>query len=108
MQDRPNQKLWIDWRSYAIKVLSQFNMLNCKAMATPLDSGVHLSKADGPSFSEKIEEMHLIPYIQATGALLYLAMCMQPDIAFAVSILCRFNTNPGLKHWKAVMTPKLC
>ena len=46
--------------------------------------------------------MRNIPYIQATGALLYLALCTRPDIAYLVGVLCRFNSNPGPAHWKAV------
>lgn len=46
--------------------------------------------------------MHTIPYIQATGALLYLAMCTCPDIAYAVGVLCRYNACPGPGHWKVV------
>lgn len=101
-RDRPNRKLWIDQRAYAIDVLSRFNMLDSKAVQTPLDSSVRLSKADAPSTQEEIEEMRTVPYIQATGALLYLAMCTRPDIAFAVGVLCRFNSCAGPKHWKAV------
>lgn len=101
-QDRPNRKLWINQKAYAIDVLSRFNMLNCKAVATPLKPGVHLSKADGPSSPEEVEEMRSIPYIQATDALLYLATYTCPDITFSVGVLCCFNVNSGLKHWKAV------
>ncbi|KAG5715319.1 hypothetical protein E4T56_gene14598 [Termitomyces sp. T112] len=79
-----------------------FNMLDSKAVVTPLAPGTRLSKADSPSTPEEVKEMHAVPYVQATGALLYLAMCMQPDIAFAVSMLCRFNACPGPKHWQAV------
>ena len=34
--------------------------------------------------------------------LLYLAMCMHPDIAFAMSVLCCFNACLRPKHWQAV------
>ncbi|KAG5727436.1 hypothetical protein E4T56_gene11919 [Termitomyces sp. T112] len=51
---------------------------------------------------EDFKAMRNVPYIQATGALLYLAMCTRPDIAFAVGVLCKFNACPGPKHWRAV------
>ena len=35
------------------------------------------------------------------GALLYIARCTRPDIAYAVNVLPRFNTNPGKAHWTA-------
>ena len=42
------------------------------------------------------------PYINAVGALQYLAVATRPDIAYSVGVLCRFNSNPGVQHWKAV------
>jgi hypothetical protein len=35
------------------------------------------------------------------GTLLFLAMTTCPDITFAVSVLCRFISNPGWSHWLA-------
>ena len=43
-----------------------------------------------------------VPYLSAVGSLMYLAMCTRPDIAYTVSVLSRFGTNPGVQHWKAV------
>jgi hypothetical protein len=42
------------------------------------------------------------PYISAVGSLLYLAICMCPDISYAVGVLSCFTSNPGPAHWKAV------
>src|SRR5262249_6513586 len=38
----------------------------------------------------------------AVGSLMYLATSTRPDIAYSVGVLCRFNSNPGPTHWKAV------
>lgn len=43
-----------------------------------------------------------IPYINAVGALAYLAIATRPDIAHSVGVLARFSQNSGLQHWKAV------
>jgi len=86
-RDRPARKLWIDQRAYAIDVLSRFSMLNSKAVTTPMDPNIRLSKSQSPQSPEEEEEMRNIPYIQATGALLYLALCTRPDIAYSVGVL---------------------
>ena len=39
--------------------------------------------------------------ISLVGALLYLATCTRPDIAFAVSYLCRFSAVPTVPLWIA-------
>ena len=46
--------------------------------------------------------MSKVPYLSAVGALMYLATCTRPDIAYAVGVLARFNSDPGEGHWKAV------
>jgi hypothetical protein len=40
--------------------------------------------------------------VSAVGALMFLAIATCPDIAQAVGVLCRFMSNPGPEHWKAV------
>jgi len=40
--------------------------------------------------------MKLIPYRELIGKLLYLAVAMSPDVAYTVSVLCRFGeSGPG-------------
>jgi len=46
--------------------------------------------------------MRSVPYLQAVGSLMYLAVSTRPDIAYSVGVLARFNQNPGPLHWKAV------
>ena len=38
----------------------------------------------------------------AIGSLMYAMLCTRPDIAYAVSVTSRFQSNPGLEHWVAV------
>ena len=39
-----------------------------------------------------------VPYLSAIGALLYLAQCTRPDIAFSVNLLARFSFAPTRRH----------
>ena len=45
--------------------------------------------------------MKNIPYEYAVGSLLYAQTCTRPDISFAVAMLGRYQSNPGMEHWKA-------
>jgi hypothetical protein len=38
--------------------------------------------------------------LSAIGALMYLANCTQPNIAFAVNLLARYSSEPTKRHWK--------
>ncbi|KAF7762539.1 hypothetical protein Agabi119p4_9132 [Agaricus bisporus var. burnettii] len=66
----------------------------------PLAPGSELSNII-PSLEEQAE-MKSVPYLNAVDALQYLATMTRPDIAYAVSYLGRFNSNPAPAHWLAV------
>ncbi|KAL5553718.1 hypothetical protein UlMin_041119 [Ulmus minor] len=43
-----------------------------------------------------------VPYLSAIGALMYLANCTRPDIAFVVNLLARFSSSPTRRHWNGI------
>ena len=43
-----------------------------------------------------------IPYLNAIGALLYLAQSARPDISFSMNLLARFSSAPTQRHWTGV------
>jgi len=46
--------------------------------------------------------MKTIPYLEAIGSVMYLAMTTHPDIAYTVGVLARFRSNPRIAHWNTV------
>ena len=44
--------------------------------------------------------MKNIPYTSAVGSLMYAQVCTRPDTAFAVGVLGRYQSNPGIDHWR--------
>ncbi|XP_073098862.1 secreted RxLR effector protein 161-like [Elaeis guineensis] len=44
--------------------------------------------------------MERIPYASIVGSLMYAQTCTRPNISFAIGILERYQSNPGLDHWK--------
>jgi hypothetical protein len=67
-----------------------------------MDPNVWLSAAMSPQTPEEKAEMVGVPYINAVGALLHLAIATRPDISYAVGVLSQFSKNPGPHHWTAV------
>src|ERR1700734_3160464 len=61
-----------------------------------------LSTSMAPQSEDDVAFMKSVPYINAVGSLMYLAITSRPDIAYSVGVLARFNSNPGPLHWKAV------
>jgi len=101
-RDRPNRKLYLSQRQYIVNKLEEFGMTDCKPVGTPMLPGHNLSSQQSPKTPEEKQEMKNIPYINAVGSLMYLAIMTRPDIAYSVGVLARFNSNPGMAHWKAV------
>ena len=46
--------------------------------------------------------MRRVPYTSVVGRLMYSMMCTRPDICYAIGIVNRYQSNPGLAHWIAV------
>ena len=77
-------------------------MSDCHTVGTPMEPGIKLSSDQSPNTLEEQQKMHDIPYMNAVGSMMYLATTTRPDIAYAAGVLARFNSNPGITHWKAV------
>ena len=45
--------------------------------------------------------MKSIPYASIVGSIMYAQVCTRPDLAFVTGMLGRYQSNPGLDHWKA-------
>jgi hypothetical protein len=46
--------------------------------------------------------MSSIPYASAIGSIMYAMLSTNPDIALALSLTSRYQSNPGMSHWTAV------
>ena len=96
-QNKKSGAVWIGQPVYTRKAIEKFNMSEAKPVATPVDSSVKLTKAE-----EDSETIDQGLYQSAVGCLLYLSTWKRPDIAFAVSNVAKFCSNPSKEHWTAV------
>ena len=101
-RDRKKRTLTLSQRQYTLDLLDRFKFADCNPVTTPIDNSVRLSTSMSPQSPEDIESMHSVPYLQAVGSLMYLAIATRPDISYTVGVLARFSQNPGPMHWKAV------
>ena len=84
-------------RGHILSALDTFNMNDCLPARTPLPAGLQLAKIDVTP-----DDCKSLPYRSAIGKLLYIALASRPDIAFAVTYLCRFSNAFDKSHWDAV------
>ena len=67
-----------------------------------MDLNIRNSKNQCPQTPEQATEMCQIPYREAVGSLLYLAVATCPDFPFPIGILSQFMDNAGWVHWEGV------
>ena len=101
-RDRSKRTLTLSQRQYILDMLKHYNMSDATPVHTPMNPGVKLSTSMCPTTQEEKDDMARVPYANAVGALMWLAVATRPDIAYAVGVLARFNSNPGRQHWTAV------
>jgi len=89
-------------KRYIERVLERFNMHTCKPVSTPLAPHFKLSELQMPQSEDEVEHMSKIPYASAVGSIMYAMVCTRPDIAQSVSVVSRYMSSPGKRHWEAV------
>jgi hypothetical protein len=83
-------------------ILKKFRMDESKKWFLPMLQGKTLSKTQSPATAEDREEMYKIPYASAIGYIMYAMLCTRPDVAHAISLTSRYQSDPGLEHWTAI------
>ena len=77
-------------------------MEKCSSSVVPIQKGVKFSLIQYPKSELKCKKMEGIPYASIVGNLMYAQTCTRPGISFAVGMLGRYQSNPGLDYWKAM------
>ncbi|XP_050156229.1 secreted RxLR effector protein 161-like [Malus sylvestris] len=77
-------------------------MEHCSGGEVPIGKGDKLSVKQCLITEFEIQQMKDKPYASLVGSVIYAQVCSKPDLAFALSVLGRFQSNTGLPHWNAV------
>lgn len=90
-------------RPYWEHVLARFNLENVTPRNTPLPIGIILDSNMSPKTSSEKKGMDDKPYRSILGSVMWGQLATRPDLAFSISLLARFQANPGIEHWKALI-----
>ncbi|KAD2804053.1 hypothetical protein E3N88_37430 [Mikania micrantha] len=93
--NRTQHDLVLSQSHYVDKILEKFNEGDTSVAQTPVDTTQHLSKNRGEGVAQ-------LEYSRIIGSLMYLMTCTRPDLAYAVSRLSRYTSNPSSEHWKSM------
>ena len=98
-RDRSTRSLHLNQRQYIDTVLGRFDMLDCKAVKSPLRAKTIMSvRKDGEETTDRAR------YLTALGSLMYAMLGTRPDLAYAVGLLGRFASDPSRIHWEGVVS----
>ena len=91
-------KIFLDQTAYLRKILKHFGMTEAKLAKTPLPMGYKPEPFEGTS-TPKLRSQ----YQSLIGSLLYIMLGTRPDIAFAVTQMAKFASNPSEEHLNRAM-----
>jgi transposase InsO family protein len=100
-RDRFRGILGLSQETYINKILERFRMKDCSPSIAPIVKGDRFNLNQCPKNDFEREQMKNIPYASVVGSLMYAQVCTRPDIAFVVGMLGRYQSNPGIDHWRA-------
>ncbi|GJX64024.1 zinc finger, CCHC-type containing protein [Tanacetum coccineum] len=92
---RTQNGLVLSQAHYVDKILNTHNVGDSGQARTPIDTSIHLSKNRGLGVAQ-------LEYSRIIGMLMYLMTGTRPDLAYVVSRLSRYTSNPSYAHWKAI------
>jgi len=93
-RNKSNKNIFMHQTAYILRIIKRFNMMDANPVSVPADSHTILTDNDQDTVN--------VPYREAIGSLMFLALVTRPDIAFAVNVASRYVNNHKNNHWMAV------
>jgi Reverse transcriptase (RNA-dependent DNA polymerase) len=98
-RNRAARTLSLSQSGYVRDLLKRHDMGECNAVLTPVEKGVVQRKSveDYVAAAEMTKR-----YQSIVGAVMYAMCCTRPDIAFTISTLSQYSSNPDKLHWRGL------
>ncbi|CAM8931648.1 unnamed protein product [Rhodiola kirilowii] len=101
-RNRDMHWLKVHQRPYLERLVSKYGLKDCKSVPVPLAPHFVLSKSQCPKSNSEYFKMEHVPYANTLQSLMYAMIATRPDLAYSVSLLSRYMSNPGIDHWNAL------
>lgn len=96
-RNRAEKTMFLHQSSYTKLILDKFKMTDAKSNSIPTDPHTILSHTESQD-----NVIANIPYREAVGSLMFLALVSRPDISYAVNLVSRYCNKPNHGPWSAV------
>lgn len=97
--NRQENILTITHSAYLNKVVTKFSMKEAKHVNVHLAAHMNLSSAQSLQTESEMKEMKNVSHDNAIGSIMFSMITTRPDLAYVISFLSRFVSNPGKPHW---------
>ncbi|KAJ3515515.1 hypothetical protein NMY22_g14435 [Coprinellus aureogranulatus] len=102
VRDRAGRRMWLSQRAYVEDLLAEWKLSACTGHRVPLprslDDPINMSDNVYKNYTDdQVREL----YLRLVGAILYLALCTRPDLAYAAMALAQHNAAPTRSHLAA-------
>ena len=84
------------------KMKKQFSMKEPKRWYLPILHIIYLSKDMCYMTQIERDKMKMIPYALTIGSIMYAILYTRPNVSYALSLMSRYQSNPGENNWKIV------
>lgn len=101
-RNRSDHTLFLNQQAYILKMLTRFSMNEAKDVTLPLAKHFKFSVEQCPISEIERSRMDKVPYANVIGSVMYVMVCTRPDLAFAISTLSRYMSNPDEYYWEAL------
>ena len=102
-QDLDRGIIRLTQRPYWEHVINRFDLAHITPRNTPLPTGIVLDNNMSPKTDSEKKDMATKQFRPILGSVMWGQLATRPDLSFAVSLLSRFQANPGIEHWNALM-----
>ncbi|CAM8883274.1 unnamed protein product [Rhodiola kirilowii] len=93
---RSDAGIFLNQRKYAIELLEENNLLQCKPAKSPMNAKHKLS------LSTEALLLDALPYRKLVGKLIYMSIT-RPDLAYPIHILSQYMQSPTEEHMRAAL-----
>jgi hypothetical protein len=104
IRDYDSKLVKISQSKYIIDMMDKFKeYVTTKKYTMPADPKELPTDAMKPSTDEELELMKNVPYRPLLGSLLWLMVVSRPDISYIIIQLAKYQSDPGILHWKMLL-----